>query len=79
MESQQETLLAQKYGGLPKKHLLHKRQSSRKHFDSADWAMKMEGAPSAELVLEQQDEPLPAVLQPPLTPTVSRRMSNLGA
>eukprot|EP00887_Chlorella_sp_A99_P007168 scaffold2.g7168.t1 len=81
VEAQQEAMLAAKYGGLPRKHVLAKRAGScRRHFDSADWAMKIEGAAAAEGALpgEPPVEALPAVLQPPLSPTVSRRLSNLG-
>lgn len=85
VELQQAELLAQKYGGMmPKKHLLARRHSntgSRKRFDSADWAMKKAECPSLELPGECESpiEDLPAVLQPPETPLISRRSSNLGA
>jgi hypothetical protein len=51
-------------------------KSSKKCFDSADWALAKEGRQSEE-ALQQPIETLPIKLQP-TTPMVPRRHSNLG-
>lgn len=76
VEQQQEALLLAKYGGLkPKKHLLAKR-SSRKCFDSAEWAMAKEGKAIEDLIPDETPiDQLPAKLEP--SPTPPKRRSTL--
>ena len=59
----------------PTRCLLQK--NSRKCFDSADWALS-KGGNAVELPAEQHMDSLPVRIQPPTTPVMPRRLSNLG-
>lgn len=53
-------------------------KSSKKHFDSADWALAQGGRQSGELPDAAVAGLLPAKIQPPQTPSVVRRISKLS-